>query len=564
LASASQPPKASDHSEQSPKTSEAQRGDSSNRTPSRIETNQKPAGDPNRVDTDKQATTAPIRGAATTAPTSRRKMSLLEVLKELLLQNPLLARERLVIRQAQASLQIARGAFGLDLDLNLQFNEHNLSGGYQSYSSGDSVLAELFRQSWQVQSYVQLSKKFELGTNVSLRLEQIWLSQNNVYDFLDQTKQQQQTWNESLTPVLSLSLKQPLLRGAWLSVNLAPIWQAEEQTRMANTQVNLLASQYVAQVIYLYWDLYYLYRKLAIQRSNLDLAQQQLRDTQTLIQTGKISPLEEYQVQQVVASRQADILSTQDQIQELQSRLSTFLYSQRLLQIIPSDRPQQLHDLPTSTDFLVWSREQNFELAVAQHQLKIANWSTLIAKNNTLPRLDLQTGFAFAGAGHLSSRVPQITDSPFGRGYATLFDPRTHSFYIGLQLQIPLDNRQLRYALERSQLDSQRIEYLIEHLRIQLRDQINQLHSKALRHRKSIPITEVSEQWARKKLEAEQTKYGLGRSTIFNILQYQQDLAVAQIAVIATYVEYQKTVTALYERSGTLLKRYDIATIAEK
>lgn len=512
-----------------------------------------PASTPNAQTSSSSTTPSP-----STAETWLR-LSLVDTLKRLLQDNPLLARERLVIRQSEASLQIAKGAFGFDLELSLQLNEANQPLGYQNANGDQTGIVDVNRQRWGVDTSILINKRFELGTLLTVKFSQAWNWQDDISVYLDS----QNSFNlqtQTLSPTLALMVTQPLIRGAWLPVNLAPIWQAQTQIEIAKTQVTRLALQYVSQTIALYWDLYYNRSRLEIQKSALQLAEQQLNDTKTMIQAGRLSPLEEFQIKQVVASRQADIILTQDQIQEQEASLRILLNLSKSERILPLDSPQTIADVSSLSHLESKVQQQNPDLLIALAQKKIAQWSADVAQNATLPRLDLQAGVALLGLGNQSSRLTGVTTSPFSRGYETFIDPRRHSFYVGLNLQVYLDTRQVRFRHEQQQVEVQRQQWLIQYLRMQLYNRVRFLHARALRYRLRIPITRVSSELAVKKLQAEQAKYNLGKSTLFAILQFQQDLATAQIAEIGNYVDYQKTVTALYEICGTLLEQHNIVS----
>ncbi len=195
---------------------------------------------------------------------------------------------------------------------------------------------------------------------------------------------------------------------------------------------------------------------------------------------------------------------------------------------------------------------------VAHRDARIAKLALIASKNATLPQLDGNIGFTFRGLGN-TVQGAATSLQPFPRAYSTLFDPYTHNFQVGVVLRIPLDNRQAEGLYERQQVEAQRAEMQLTVIRQQLRLDLQRLHTIALRTRQRIPIARVSLILAQKKLEAEQLRYKLGQSTLFTLLQYQQDLATAQLEEVRARVDLQKAAIAMYERAGLLLDRYGIA-----
>jgi outer membrane protein TolC len=60
-------------------------------------------------------------------------------------------------------------------------------------------------------------------------------------------------------------------------------------------------------------------------------------------------------------------------------------------------------------------------------------------------------------------------------------------------------------------------------------------------------------------LDAEQKKYALGASTIFFVIQYQRDLAVAQSNEVTAQSQYAKAKVQLDAATGSTLDRYNIS-----
>lgn len=495
---------------------------------------------------------------ATQAVAQSKTISLADALRLLLKRNPTLARERLTVRQAQASLQVARGAFGFDLSLDLGLDRSTLPLEMSNAASLIGSLPDLSLNDLRIEGILDLTKRFELGTTVMMRLRSWWRNQDQL-DFTKAAAGQPdpRIQAENSSNSLLLQVSQPLLRGAWLHVNTAPIRQAQEQILVAREQVLRAVTQSVASVERAYWDLVYAKKSLQIQKGALALAQKQLRSTMALIKAGKLAELEKYQVQQVVATQQAELLNAQTLLERAETELRVLLFLPANVTLQPSDKLEQQEKLQALPALLKLAVTSNPELLVAMRTLKIARLSVVSSKNATLPRLDLQAGFTFVGFGR---RVSNATDqsNPAGRSWALLFDPRSSSFQVGVKFIVPLDNRQAQHRLQRDRIEVNRAQLLIAGLQRQLLLQVRQLYWAAKRLQMQIPIGKAALLWAKKKLEAEESKFSLGRSTLFNVLRYQQDLAAAQLAASRNLVEYKKAMTSLLERAGTLLRHRGI------
>jgi outer membrane protein TolC len=113
----------------------------------------------------------------------------------------------------------------------------------------------------------------------------------------------------SWTHDLSAGISQPLLRGRGR-------WLYDAQERIATISRDaivlgrrLAAIQTVQTVVAAYWDLVLAERQIAITQSSLELAKERLRITQIGNQGGKVPRSEIPAVQQIIATREEDVLN---------------------------------------------------------------------------------------------------------------------------------------------------------------------------------------------------------------------------------------------------------------
>ncbi len=487
-------------------------------------------------------------------------ISLRDALKRLISDNPSLKRERLLLRIAAADLMRARGAFGFDLNLDLTASHITEPQGIQNFlTGGASINVDAVREGWSVDGNIRLDKRFESGTTLSAIFANRWGNVNRLfYDLEGKLLADRSVQIETVNTSFTLQATQSFLRGAFLEPNLVPIWQAEEGLRKVHDQLAGVVTQYAAQTIRAYWDLVFARANRQIQQGALDLAEEQLRTTLALIQGGKKSPLERYEAEQAVAQRRGSLLQAENTVDDAVTSVRTLLGMENGAVPEPSEPPAQAADVPDLSTLLKQVERSSIELMVAHRDARIAKLALIASKNATLPQLDGNIGFTFRGLGN-TVQGASTNLQPFPRAYGTLFDPYTHNFQVGVVLRIPLDNRQAEGLYDRQQIESRRAEMQLTVIRQQLRLDLQRLHSIALRTRQRIPIARVSLILAQKKLEAEQLRYKLGQSTLFTLLQYQQDLASAQLEEVRARVDLQKAAIAIYERAGLLLERYGIA-----
>jgi outer membrane protein TolC len=489
---------------------------------------------------------------------SVRRISLQEALQMLLKRNPELAREKLTIRQAQAGIGMAKGAFRFDLNVDLRLDRSLLPAGLQvDPSLLTSTTQHLALEKLRMGGNIALTKQFELGTQLTLEFQQWWNKQDRflVSKIVDQSADPvlgMQQANNSLT----LRIAQPLLRGAWFDVNTAPIKQAQERVKAAKQKTSWFVVQQVAQASLAYWDLVYARRQMEIAENALILAKRQHKDTLTLIQAGKLPKLERYQVEQVVATRQNDIIKAQRSIDAAETALAKLLNLPESAGLYPTDSPKEISQTPALKKLLAWAKANHPSMKAAQSQLNIAKLATIVSKNQLLHQLDVVGSFSLVGFGRTDDN--DKNGSSLGGAYGTLFNPSSHSFYVGLSLNIPLDNRTAQERARIDQLEVERNKLAIASLKRQMTLNIKQMHRDINRTSQQIKTTQASLSWAKKKLEAEKLKWKSGKSTLFQVLQFQHDLAAAQLASLRAHIDQRRARIALYAQVGSLPQIYGI------
>ncbi|MEM1009252.1 MAG: TolC family protein, partial [Myxococcota bacterium] len=459
-------------------------------------------------------------------------LSVRDSVRRLVRENLALKRERLGIAIANADILREQGVFGFDLDLRLDVTHGNEPRGIQNFfSGGQAINVEIFRQGWTLDGDIGLRKRFSLGTVISAVWNHRWSTANTSFLALDDAGVQRSTLIETLTSSFALTLTQPLLKGAWSKANMAMIWHAESNKRKIKAQLAGVVSQYVAQMLLAYWDLHYARANERIQRANIALAEAQRKTTQAFIAAGKKSALELYEAKQAVAKGNLAVLQAIRVKEEAETRCKTLLGMENEASLMLTTAVELTKPLPELKRWLMHVERSSVELMAARQDKRMAELRLGLAKNALLPQLDVTMGFTFLGLGNRVQGI-QTDSSPAGRAYGTLFDPRTHTFRGGVVLKIPLDNRQAWSEVQRRQVERRRATLLMQEIRLKLRLELRQLVQIVKRTRQRIPLARVSLELAEKKLEAEKTRYRMGLSTLFQLLQYQQDLAKSRLEVV--------------------------------
>ncbi len=366
---------------------------------------------------------------------------------------------------------------------------------------------------------------------------------------------------------LFTTIRQPLLRGAGVDVNRAPIVIARIRADQALWEFRRAVQLLVRQVEEAYWELLGSEVQLATTKTALEGTAELVR----IVSEGQIGPrqpvdLLEARQQFARLRRQYSLQLTSEQVPG--SRFPGVLAAERRLRelmgleptdgkrIVPVDEPQIA---PVKFDWHTMVEEaftyqpeiQRAKLGVADARKRL-----LIARNSALPRFDLFARRDWKGLGNgFEDSVGAITDA------------QGATYEYGGQLEINLGYREATSALQRAREEELKAKEL---LRDQARDIVQQLtqnlrevdgHYQA--YTRSMDLVQTTQE----RVVAERFKYenvGVteGRFGIDRLLDAVQSLSEAQITLMQDKIEYNVALAQLEETKGTIL-RYNSIQLRE-
>ncbi len=386
-------------------------------------------------------------------------------------------------------------------------------------------------------------------------------------------------FNPSLISALTLRLTQPLLQGFGIAVNTRNIKVAKNNHEISNLQFKLQVEEVVTRVAAIYWGLVSLRAQAASQEQNLELAKKLYSDNKRRVEIGTLAPIEIIRAEAEVAARDADLTAAQTEVQLQETLLKDAISvngigSPTLLhaRIVPTDEivvdeAEGLEPLPVLMEVALAARSDH-----EQNRIRLDNTELGLigVRNGMLPSASLTvdlTNNALAGSindNFLPSPGQNAFISPFflgGLGVAggQLFRRNFPDYQLRLQVNIPLKNRQARadYTAALLEKRQQQIRMVQSEnaIRTEVQSSLIRVQQARARYAAALKAQELQEQT----LDAEQKKYNLGASTIFQVVQAQRDLANARTNVIATQNEYANARINLDRSTGHTLTAHSIS-----
>lgn len=356
-------------------------------------------------------------------------------------------------------------------------------------------------------------------------------------------------------PFVVLDLKQPLLRDAWLTVNLAKVNTAKLNHRLAMLEFRQKTNEIATKVVIAYWQLWQARRELQIDQELYHQAVVTLRKVEG--RTGiDASDVQRKQAETSMVVREVGLVGARKRIRDAQDALLMLIADPRLnllsdTEITLTTQPKAPPEILDEQILLQAAMLNNPRLEQARVATEIADLYVRVAENQTLPRLDLVGSTRAQGFGDEWDE----SHSPLGKGEYI-------GYAIGLTLEVPLGNRERKAALEQRRIERRKalatLTEAADQVALVTKERMRRVESNGM----EIPIYQRAEAAADSHLQAmEQSEQNLPRLTpefLLVKLQAQESLASARQGSMEAIAQFNISLTELAEVTGSVLELHNI------
>jgi outer membrane protein TolC len=395
------------------------------------------------------------------------------------------------------------------------------------------------------------------------------------------TRQTSNSIINTYSPTLSSSFKaqitQHLLQGFGTGVNGRFIARAYNDRRITDSSFRQQLLFTVNQVENIYWSLVSAYEDVQSKQRAVDQSTQVASDERKELKIGTVAPLEVLNADNTVATDKQALITSQTNLQYQQLVMKQAIarnLSDPILAaapVIPTDRVSLIEtpEEEQPVEQLVAQAYANRpEIETSLLNLKNAQLTIKGVKNALLPTVDVYAYYSGNGLGGAPNpncstafgstcAVPTIGYSSV---FSNLFNSTAPDKAVGLNVTIPLRNRQAQAVEARSLLEYRQDQMKLEQQYLEIRIQVVNKQYALTNDRAAVQAALATRDYDRQALLAEQKKFHLGASTSAAVLQQQRNLAAAEGTVIADLATYAIDRASLGQILANTLDKYGINT----
>jgi outer membrane protein TolC len=351
-------------------------------------------------------------------------------------------------------------------------------------------------------------------------------------------------------PGLQLTFQHPVLRGLGPSVARADQRRAAVQRDRATLERAAVAATLLRDVVGAYWDLALATQELDIRRGAAESAREQLRRVQANIDVGKQPRSASAEIEVAIALRDEGVLFAEQALLDRSLELGRLmgLPARDSTAFMAADPPEPPDERPELEPTLQAAMASSPQLQAVRTLGRAAAIEVDVTQNGLLPQLDLALAGGTSGsANDLRTAYEQIggLDTYFVSASVVFQHPFGRHLAKGANIIAHEQQRKARLTEEDIGL---------------------QVTTAAVRAVKGVEIAarrvEVlgrSREAAALDLEAERARFEVGRSTNFDVLRRQQDLAQVQLAHMRARVDQLRAVAGVQTITGDILSAHGVS-----
>ena len=381
------------------------------------------------------------------------------------------------------------------------------------------------------------------------------------------------SFNPSYSSNVELSYTQPLLRGFSIDTERRQLSVSQINRDISDIDLRETITNTLADVRRAYWELVYVNASVDVQRQALALAEQLVRDNRARVEIGTLAPIDIVQAQSEAATRRQSLAEAEQALGTSELSLKQLIVggTQDELwdaRVNPVDRPilsQEPIDLQAAIQTALDART---DVSRTRRQQDINDLTVKNLRNETLPALDLIGSYRLQGQGgtQLISPIlggPVVVEIP--GGYLDALDDIVNADFpvwnVQLQLSYPLGQSAQKAAYARARLQVQQTQAQLRQLELQIATEVTNAALQIESIQKRIDAARAARELAMEQLAAEESKFDVGLSTNFFIVQAQRDLSTAQDTELRTILDYQNAIIEFERVQQTSLSRAGISIV---
>ena len=353
--------------------------------------------------------------------------------------------------------------------------------------------------------------------------------------------------NPSYTSGLSATYVQPVLRGFKTDATRTAI--LTNRISQQNDEISLVTTteSTAANTRNAYWDLVFAIQAVEAAQNSLDIAAKLVQDNQARVEIGTLAPIDIKSAQAEQANRRLTLVQAQATVRTSELALKRLIVSGTddplwASSINPVDRPAATAE-PINVDAaLTRALRERTDLQQSLNNLKISDLNLQNQVDQTRPQLNLTATYGLQGLG--GPQIDRTTNTVIPSGYfdalRTIGGFDAPQWNLAATFAYPLGRSAQEATVARSRLSVEQSQANLKALQLQIATDVANAALTVQSSLESVQASATARELAQERLNAMQSKFDVGMSTNYEVVQAQRDFADAQNNELRAILTYRK------------------------
>jgi outer membrane protein len=384
-------------------------------------------------------------------------------------------------------------------------------------------------------------------------------------------------FNPTFNTNWSGSYTQPLLRNFTTDATRRTLHVTKLNRDVSDVQLRATITNTLSNVRNAYWDYVFAVQSVDVARQSLDLADRLVRDNQTRVEVGTMAPIDVIQAQSQAATARQNLVAAQSTMRTAELVLKRLIVGGTNdpnwnVRLDPVDRPdfvQQTFDIESAVRRALSERT---DLAIAKKSVEMNNVTLKFLNDQLRPQADFVATYGLVGVGGaqyvfdptqtgVNRRPIGTVPGGYGDALSTLFHTSYPRWTAQLNFSYPLGTSAQEANVARARVQENQVQAQLKQIELQVATDVTNAVLTAQSNTERVQAAQAARELAQKQLEAEQSKFEVGMSTNYNVIQSQRDLATAQNNELQAILNYRKSLVELERLQQTTLQNLNITLV---
>ncbi len=376
------------------------------------------------------------------------------------------------------------------------------------------------------------------------------------------------TYNPLFQSSWSAAYTQPLLRNFRIDSTRQTLAVTKITRDISDVQLRATITNTLSNVRNAYWDYVFAIQAVDVAKQSLDLANKLVQDNQTRVEVGTMAPIDVVSAQSEAATRKQNLVQAQSTRRTSEIALKRLIVSGTQdpnwnATLDPVDRPD-FRPEPVDVDAAIRrALSERTDLQIAKKTVEENDVTLKLLTDQLKPQADLAVTYQTQGlggtqlvrtnSGVLGSTVTSTIPGGITDAFSSLFRSLYPVWTAQVTLSYPIGLSVQKASVAKARVQLNQIQAQLKQIELQVATDVTNAAISVQNNVEAVQAAGAARELSQKKLEAEQSKFEVGISTNYQVVQAQRDLADAQNTELRNILTYRKSLVELERLQQTTL-----------